>query len=71
MDRPARIVARKVKNMTRQSKHKHRITRLMLSVRVASKYHHEIEDIWRRAYRTISEAMAQAYAKARKEQDIS
>jgi hypothetical protein len=37
----------------------------MLSVRVASKYHHEIEDVWRRAYRTISAAMAQAYAKAR------
>ena len=55
--------------MTRQSKHKHRVLRLMLSVRVASKYHHDIEDVWRRAYRTISAAMAEAYRKARAEQE--
>ncbi len=62
-------MAGEVKNMTRQSKHKRRVTRLMLSVRVASKYHHDIMDVIVKASRTMSEAMAQAYAKARKEQE--
>jgi hypothetical protein len=37
----------------------------MLSVRVASRYHHDIEDVWQHAYRTIRAAMAQAYRNAR------
>ena len=55
--------------MTRQSKHKHRVLRLMLSVRVVSRYQQEIADVWQYAYREISVAMAQAYAKARAEQE--
>jgi len=51
--------------MTRQSKHKRRVTRLMLSVRAASKYQQEIADVWQHTYREISAAMAQAYRNAR------
>ncbi len=55
--------------MTRQSKHKHRITRLMLGTIYAVQHIKKLSYVWRRAYRTMSEAMAQAYAKARKEQE--
>jgi hypothetical protein len=65
----AAVAVAEEQDMTRQLKHKHRVTRLMLSVRVVSRYQQEIADVWQHAYREISAAMAQAYGKARAEQE--
>jgi hypothetical protein len=55
--------------MTRQSKHKHRVLRLMLARTAWFRHTQKLSYVWRQAYRTMSEAMAQAYAKARAEQE--
>jgi RNase P subunit RPR2 len=55
--------------MTRQSKHKHRVTRLMLARTAWFRRVQKLSRNWLEAYRTISEAMAQAYAKARAERE--
>jgi len=55
--------------MTRQSKHKHRVTRRMLGTVYAVRRIQKLSYVWRQAYRTMSEAMAQAYAKARAERE--
>jgi hypothetical protein len=56
--------------MTRQSKHKRRVTRHMLGTIYAVRRIQKLSYVWRQAYRTMSEAMAQAYRKTRKEQEI-
>jgi len=55
--------------MTRQSRHKHRVLRLMLSVRAASKYHEDIVNAIVSATRTMSKTMSEVYAKARAERE--
>ncbi len=55
--------------MTRQSKHKRRVVRHMLGTIYAVRRIKKLSYVWRQAYRTMSEAMAQAYAKARAEQE--
>jgi hypothetical protein len=55
--------------MTRQSKHKHRALRHMLGTIYEVRRIKKLSYVWRQAYRTMSEAMAQAYAKARAEQE--
>jgi hypothetical protein len=55
--------------MRRQSKHKHRVTRQMLG-RIYARY--EWSRLWEKAsqaYRRLSDAMAEAYAKARAERE--
>lgn len=57
--------------MTRQSKHKHRITALMLGQIRAQQ---ELSSLMQRAseaYRRMSSAMAEAYAKARAERETT
>lgn len=57
--------------MTRQSKHKHRITALMLGQIRAQQ---ELSSLMQRAseaYRRMSAAMAEAYAKARAERGVA
>ena len=55
--------------MTRQSKHKRRVVRRMLGTIYVWRRSKKLSYVWRQAYRTISEMMAQAYAKARAEQE--
>jgi len=57
--------------MTRQSKHKHRVIRLMLARTAWLRHTQKLARGWLEAYRTMSEAMAQAYTKARAEQERS
>ena len=55
--------------MTRQAKHKRRITRRMLARTAWLRRAQKLSRGWLEAYRTLSEAMAQAYRKARAEQE--
>jgi hypothetical protein len=55
--------------MTRQSKHKHRVLRHMLGTIYEVRRIQKLSSVLRQAYRTMSAAMAQAYAKARAEQE--
>jgi len=55
--------------MIRQSKHKHRVLRHMLGTVYAVRHFKKLSHVLRQAYRTMSAAMAQAYAKARAEQE--
>ena len=55
--------------MRRQSKYKHRVTRQMLG-QIQARY--ELSYLWEKAaqaYRRMSDAMAEAYAKARAERE--
>lgn len=55
--------------MRRQSKYKHRVTRQMLE-QIQARY--ELSYLWEKAakaYRRLSDAMAEAYAKARAERE--
>ncbi len=55
--------------MRRQSKHKHRVTRQMLW-RIRGRY--EVSWVWDKifnAYRRLSDALKEAYAKARAERE--
>ena len=53
--------------MTRQSKHKRRVVRRMLGTIHSVQHIKKLSYALRHAYRAISQAMAQAYAKAREE----
>lgn len=55
--------------MRRQSKRKHRVLQEMLSVRAASKYHEDIVNAIVQATRKMSDALKEAYAKARAERE--
>ena len=55
--------------MTRQSKHKRRVVRRMLARTAWFRRAQKLSRGWLEAYRTLSEAMAQAYRKARAEQE--
>ncbi len=53
--------------MTRQSKHKHRITERMLEQRRMVQRVQKLFAMLRQSFKTFSQAMAQAYARARGE----
>ena len=55
--------------MTRQSKHKRRVLRLMLARTAWFRRAQKLSRNWLEAYRTLSAEMARVYAKARKEQE--
>ena len=49
--------------MTRQSKHKRRVTRLMLRITVARRRHEKIMVVLQRAGRSFGAALAEAYGR--------
>ena len=55
--------------MTRQAKHKRRVTRLMLGAIHSVQHIKKLSSALRQAYRTLSAEMARVYAKARAEQE--
>ena len=63
MDRPARVVACKEQDMTRQAKHKRRVLRLMLRITVARRRHEKIMVVLQRAGLSYGAALAEAYGR--------